>query len=513
MENLSERSHQVVYHTPAVAEDVIDISELFNKIAVRWRFILGLVLIVSVFTFGVLGVFLLIDTPEKRYAEILQFNFPEAAQGSYPSGQKFSHNDIISTKVLEEVYRNNGLQQHGLAFEQFVNAISANPFSWNERFIQAKYTSLLASNKLTRPEIESLEAKFTDELNASQSRFVRLSFLQSELQGIDPMLVEKILADIPKVWSRIAIQELGVLDLKVAGASFYQPQLIDRFEYLQALAYLKESGDALSDALEALIDDEIGGSVRGKVSGQSAQDLQIQLKNLLLFEIEPLFASVTNLAITRDKVVAMNYLENTIRDLQDEKDVLMQKADNFSRVIEQYTSHPSQGGVSGNSGERGGLAQYDGTFLDKFTALIEDKNDKVFQQKLLNEQLTLMQKVEDLQGKITKFKRARQRLEDSETTLSQGVRQGVISDIAQARAGFERVLSTYEELLSVRNEQVLGNLGNLYKITNNALIVESGFGARLKRMVLITVLAGVLALMAAMTISLFRPAPSRAEAN
>ncbi len=498
---------QVSYQQYVEMDDEIDISELFNKIWSRRLFIVAFVFAAAVITLGILSFSLLKNPPEKRYSEILRFNFPEAEKGLYPAGQIFSYNDIVSSKVLAKVYDKNDLINKDIKFDQFSDSISVNPFSENAAFIKEKYQSLLANKQLSRPEIESLEKSYLDELGAAQSRYARLSLLDTKHLGLDEITIQKILMDIPLVWSRIAIEELGVLDLKVAGADFYQANLIDRFEYLQTLEYLQDSSKYLEGALDVLVEDSIGGLVRSPVSGKSGYDLQVQLKNLVDFEIEPLFSTVTNLGITRDADKAIIYLKNTIQNFQDKKEVLVKKAQNFEMIIDQYANNSSGKQVNKQEGAMGGFAQYDSTFLDKFTALIEEKNDKAFKQDLLNQRLVVLQGIEDIEGNIIKFQRAEKRLLSSAENISKQIRSDVIKDIALARQNFEVLVEEYQGLLAVHNQQVLGNNASLYQVTSHDVLVETNLKSRLKTILLITVLTSFVALMVAVVIALFRKSP------
>ncbi len=401
---------QVIYQPCPETEDEIDISELFNKLWFRRKSILAFVFLAAVVALGVMSIAMFANAPVQRYSEILQFNFPTAEKGLYPAGQKFSYNDIVSAKVLSEVYARNKLDEHGIKKDDFIDAISVNPYAENSEFIQKKYQSLLANKKLSRPEIDALEKAYMEELRAAQSRFVRLSLIDNNLSGLDKILTQKVLTDIPYIWSRIAIKELGVLDLKIAGADFYQKGLTEHFEYVQALEYLKDSAKYLTTALNTLVKDDIGGLVKNPKTGLSGSDLQVQLKNLSTFEIEPLFSTVTNLGITRDTEKTLIYLRNTILSLEDQKLVLENKAKNMEQVVVQYDKGNLIKNGQAQAGLNGGLTQLDSSFLDKFTSLIQEKNDQAFKQGLLKQRLALQQKIEDIEGNIIKFKRAEKRL-------------------------------------------------------------------------------------------------------
>ncbi len=498
---------QVIYQSYPEADDEIDVSELFNKIWLRRKFILIWVFIAVVVSTGIMAATMLVDPPQRRYSEILQFNFPNAEKGLYPAGQQFSYNDIVSAKVLSEVYHRNKLDEHGVDMDDFIDAIAINPYAENAEFIKKKYQGLLANKKLTRPEIESLEKAYLDEISAAQSRFARLSLIETSLGGLDELLVQKVLTDIPRVWSRVSIEELGVLDLKVAGADFYQGGLVKRFEYLQTLEYLKESAKYLSSALEILIGDEIGGLVRNPKSGKSGYDIQVQLNNLVSFEVEPLFSTVTNLGITRDANKALIYLRNTIQNFEDKKEVLERKALNYEQIINQYSGGTLDSKSASQAGANGGFAQFDATFLDKFTALIEDKNDQAFKQELLKQRLEVLQDIEDIKGSIIKFQRAEKRLVASADNTPEDVRQDVIEDIGMARQNFETLVEEYKELLAARNQQVLGNTASLYSITSNDLLTDSDLISRAKKLLLFAILAGFVALMLATLVALFKKLP------
>ena len=504
---------KVIYQNYPDTEDEINISELFDKVWFRRKFIYTFVFVMVCLVAGVLAATLLINPPEQRYSQIIQFNFSGAEKGVYPGGQKFSTNDLVSAKVLEEVYRANDLKSYQIGYGDFVSAISVNPFAENAGFIKARYQGLLNNKKLSRPEIESLEQEYLKAINVSQSRFVRLSYLSSSLKGLDPIVVQKILMDIPRVWSRLAIDELGVLNLKVVSTNFYQPQMVERFEYLQLLEYLQNSSKTLSSAVSLLVSDEIGGLVRNVETGMTGYDLQIKVNNLINFEIEPLFSTITHLGITKVKEKALIYLQNTIQNLLDKKLVAEKLANNFALIIEQYSGVATKNKVSPQEGAAGGFAQYDSSFLDKFTALIEQKNDKAYKQDLLNKRLGVLQEIEEIQGQIIKFKRAEERLKVSDEEVSEDLRKSVIEDVLIARKDFEILMAGFQKLLNIRNQQVLGDSNLLYRLTSDDVLVESDMVAKLKKIIMITFLVSIVALMLAVVISLFRRLPEHKHAT
>ncbi|MFT5506578.1 MAG: hypothetical protein ACI8XC_004306, partial [Gammaproteobacteria bacterium] len=151
--------------------------------------------------------------------------------------------------------------------------------------------------------------------------------------------------------------------------------------------------------------------------------------------------------------------------------------------------------------------QYDSSFLDKFTALIEEKNDTAYNQGLLSQRLAVLQEVEEIMGQIIKFKRAERRLKANDEESPEAVRKNVIQDISIVRDNFETLVADYKELLDVRNQRVLGDSNLLYRLTSDDVLVESDMRAKIKKIIIIAILVSVVALMLAVVIALFRRTP------
>jgi hypothetical protein len=65
----------------------------------------------------------------------------------------------------------------------------------------------------------------------------------------------------------------------------------------------------------------------------------------------------------------------------------------------------------------------------------------------------------------------------------------------------------------VRNQQVLGNSASLYQITSSDLLVDSNVISRFKTIIMISILAGFIALMLSVVIALFKRLPEKRLEN
>ncbi|NQZ11385.1 MAG: hypothetical protein HRT35_29890, partial [Algicola sp.] len=390
-------------------QDELDIGLLFRKIWLQKNIIVGFVFIVVLLVMSGFSMSYLIKPPVKEYSRVLQLNFPSASTGNYPSGQRFAASDILSVKVLREVYKINDLGSHNLDERKFLEAFSVSHYATNVDYINKKFASLLANDKLSRPEIEGLEEEYLQQLNTARAKFVKIAFVNSSLLTLNNVLIDKVLIDIPKIWSRMSIKELGVLNLKVTSGDYYEIDIGERLEYVNMLDYLRKGSDDLDNALSILLADEIGGSIQNIETGMSVMDLKDQLDNLTQFEIQPLFSTITNLGIVKSKFKAKLYLQNTIQDLSDQKISLQEKQRNYQLILDAYvkrfaTGQSQQNNTTGT--KNSGFTQFDGSFFDRITAMIEDKSDTKYKQKLLDGQLAILQEIETTNSKLLKLQRA-----------------------------------------------------------------------------------------------------------
>jgi hypothetical protein len=194
---------------------------------------------------------------------------------------------------------------------------------------------------------------------------------------------------------------MGVLDLKVSGADFYQEGAVNRFEYIQIMEYLKRTARLLDNGLKALIKDEVGGTVKDK-NGVTAFDLIEQLRSLVEFEIDPLRSNISSLGVVKSYAKAHAYLLNTIEIKKDLKVKLSKQSENYQIILNAYLDSASSNGSNTALAQNtsNSVSQYDGGFLDKFTTLIEEKSGVKYKQLMLDRRLKVLQKISDVDSDL-----------------------------------------------------------------------------------------------------------------
>ncbi len=484
-------------------EDEINLNELFSKIWRRKKFITGFVILAMVSVAGIISFKYLRFSPLTAYSESIRFNFPSSIQGTYPSGQRFSKNDLITTAVLKKVYDINNIKSFKVSFTDFASSFSVAPYAVNANFIQAKYQKLLSNKKLSTAELATLDKQYLSEIKAAQANFAKVTYVNSKHLGLSSLVIKKVLMDIPRVWSDISIRDLGVLDLKIPGEQFYQPNLIKSYEYLQAVKYMQNSAKRFKGILDKLQHDEIGGFIKDPKTGLVVSDISARLTSINNFELNPMFSIIATLGLVRNKQKAELYLKNEIESINDEISALSRNAKVYSEALKSYAiqskGHSTSRGISAGNG---GMVQYGDGFLSKVIGMVEAQKDTVFRQELLSKQINFALQSETKYSELEKTKRALKVLSSSSSSSSKQLTKDYYKQILDINQSLVKLLDAYQRILTIRNAQVLGKNSNLYQLTSDSMEVVSDTSQKAKKIVLISVMSGVLALMLAMFIAL-----------
>ncbi len=492
-------------------DDEIDIGQLFTKIWYRKGFIFSFVFISVVMVLGVLSANYFISPPVKESSRVIQLTFSSSSEEGYreyPSGKIFSANDMLASNILTKVYERNQLAKHGVNLQDFISAFSVSPYASNTNFIHKRFKGLLSNKKLTRPEVIELEEDYLAQLQEAQSRFVKISYLENGLTGMNSLLLDKVLKDIPKIWSETAIKEQGVTSIKIFGSDFYQKDLAKELEYIKAASYLSVSAKKLAEGLNILSEDEMGASIINVATGRTVSDLKAMLSSLQTFKIEPLFAKFIGLGIAKSSFDAKLYIENKVHELQSRLTVFQNKAENYRKVLSSYgTQSSNQGQGSNGQTNDEGLYRFDSGTFAQLRELLEDKSDTEYKQTLLEERLIIMQKVEEVNSELSQYERALKVILKKKKPYSDEIIDDTVSRIVPINSQLSALVNEYQQLLDIRNNHLLGSDGSLYSLLSTTMKVDSGLIDFAKKMGLFSGLATFLSLMIAVMIALIRKSP------
>jgi len=167
------------------------------------------------------------------HAASVRFNlmFRGTETGTYPSGARFSTEDIIAPAALSDVHTQNDLARF-VPFEQFQHAFHVAPKpSPGLVALDALYAGKLANRKLTAVELKHLEREYQakrDALLHTVSYELTMD-LSPHLAPLPDDLHEKVLRDVLKTWAVQAVKLKGALtyQLRVMTPRALPPTVLD----------------------------------------------------------------------------------------------------------------------------------------------------------------------------------------------------------------------------------------------------------------------------------------------
>jgi len=449
-----------------VENDSIDLSQIFHKLAC-WvnanysGLILTLAALSALVVFGV--IVLAIRTPPLiTYSTVLSFNFPQSEKNTYPNGSPFSVNDIISRKVLENVWLNNDLKDQGVDLDQFVNSVSIVQYSNNEEFIRAKYRSMLSRKGLSQTDISNIERDFSDEIASASKKQAKLTITTPYNSALSGVLAQKILADIPKVWSEVSIRDLGVTAIPVADSESINPEITRRGSTFQVIDYFYKSATDLDNAFAKIVAFPGGETLRDPQTKQSIEDLKKKLADLVRYWILD-FDNYSQEHVKPTEVETLS-AEIRLRELVTKKKEYQLKAETFRNALIDYDSLKQQETRSTSSvGSRDGQnsLQLQGDAIQRLINLGSQNKDAEFRQELTNKRIKEEIQANALEPEISRLSR---RIDSARRSVAKGNAnpervQSYIQDIVMQLDSIGKSVSRIQQ---VQMSKFLDGSGVLY---------------------------------------------------
>ncbi|MCJ8270843.1 MAG: hypothetical protein MJK04_15750, partial [Psychrosphaera sp.] len=184
-------------------------------------------------------------------------------------------------------------------------------------------------------------------------------------------------------------------------------------------------------------------------------------------------------------------------------------------ILTEYVEMSNSKNVMAKSGqtEAGGYSQFNGDYFDRVTALVEDKSDVKYKQDIFNQRLAVLLTIEDLESQLLRLKRALEHVGKNVEHLDESGKLLYVKRIADVSGVLKGLVNQYERLLVSRNAQILGRSASLYKLVSSGVTVKSGLSARVKMLILMSILASIISLMFAVTVAIVMKLPENKSAR
>jgi len=378
-------------------EDEISLGDLFSTI---WRargriavytLAAGLVILAII-----VGVYFF---QEKEYVVKQEFRleFTGADQNKYPNGLQFSTADILSTEVLDKVYRQNDLGKY-MKFSDFKASLAVFQMNDRLRLLEFEYSQRFSEKNLSMEIRQRLEQEFLEKKKALMVPVYSLTFIQGGRAGSIPdNVAAKVLQDILREWSVFAERVKGAnkFQLELVSPNVLKKEDIEAEDYLVATDILRVMTRRVSKDLEALAGLPGAMVVRVGDQGISLSDLRYRLQDLERFKLNLLLGLIRQTAVSKHPEFTLGYLQNQIFDLKLKTEQAAANVAIYENSLNQYIQKsrgsglsPAQGeGMPGPSSQQGMFSnvpamipQFGESFLDSLVQMAQENSDAMFRQ-------------------------------------------------------------------------------------------------------------------------------------
>lgn len=203
-------------------------------------------------------------------------------------------------------------------------------------------------------------------------------------------------------------ETLGV-PVNLNSDRLFDPSQLENLDYPIAIDLIRERINLIRANVTRINDIDFGAETTDPTSGFTTNDISKLLDDLDDYTIKRLVAPVVSFGIAKDANLVSIYYNSRLRDLQRQKDTLVNK----SRVLDQ-ASQTYQGWVAGASASGQAtpgfppntstvIPQLSDNFLDRIIGLSQKGDDTAFRQKLLGESVDLQQQVADIDSEISRI--------------------------------------------------------------------------------------------------------------
>lgn len=462
------------------SHDEVDLAHVLRFLwAGRWRisaimFMSALIVLVGN------GISFLRPDAKQIHSATVQFTFPNADSGKYPSGKPFSVSDIASGDILGAVHTMFDLDAHGITNAEFAAAVSVQPYSITEDFIGKRYKEKLGQKDLASTEVEALESAYRQDLQQNARRFAKISLSLDRNTSLTPSLVAEILNAIPRHWSETSIRNRGVLEVVALSAAGLLTDGLQDAEYTIALQRLKEYGGHMREGLRSMIADSRLKVIRDQGTGMLPRDLEVRLEEFLQYRVTPLQMEIMEQGYVRNRALAELYFRSKLQDLVDDRAELMRKAEIYSDAMRSLNGNRESSAGAAENREIAPLVA-NAEYVDRMLEIGGRLSESDFRHELLEKRLGFLTAVEERTTAIGELERQLQLLRNV-NVVQDFQRADVNGRLSGIVAEFEQLKNIYAGLSTSANNAMLGDTGQLYRMLSSAPSVHDPYAVNMKRL-------------------------------
>jgi hypothetical protein len=456
--------------------DDIDLSNFFLAVLKTWKPWLLAVISVTVIFVIIKSLQILIYPQEITYSKPIRLTFLDRGSLTFPNGQNFSYSDIVSPTVVQQVYQHNNVQSKDISIADLQLGLSSVPYSPQYPFIKKRYEKLLDNKKLTVDETTELNKQMAVELKQATTSAEVLISLNSSKFNDHPLLVSKILEDIPVFWAQEMIKK-GVLAINspILSATSLNTELIKDQDLLIVKSILEQKIQLLRSNISVLSKFDGAQSITDKITGLKLVDLSEHIDDIDRVIISTLFAPTDLLIEASKSYRALYYYEEKAKKIKAELLTLKKVESSYNTAESPYFKQEQTVRTQSGPNE---FSQVTGDAIDKIVHLSGSLEKEQYKQKLNNDWLSLIRNISSSENELFEIE---QMLLAIKTNVKNNPEEAknyvvhakvVLTKILTSLAGyFEVTQRIYEDI----GRNMRSDSDKLYMPISNAITIEKQF--------------------------------------
>lgn len=388
---------------------------------------------------------------------VFRLLFDGLDRGQYPTGRQFTPSDIVTTKVLQEVYRRNALERF-IKFEDFKDALAVTARNPAIDRLRREYQGKLQDRRLTPADRQKIEEEY--ELQARSQlggQYTLVLDVPGSLARWPETLAGKVLDDTLAAWAEQS-RDQGVFkfDLNTFSENILAEINPDTDDYPVLLDRLRVVIERVRQNLTELARVPGARLVRVGERQVSLGELEAGLNDDVKYRLSMVEAPVYTMNFSRNQTLSGAYIREQLFRLQRETQSVRSQIAATQDGLADYSASRS-GATPGNEGNAGGAVG--DSFIDRMLDLSTRGSDVAFRQELVNEMVRLGTREADLEDERSIYEKmqkafgqnsdaARERRAEFEPWVQEQIRDMM----AKLRRTLEEVALLHREI-SERNLQ------------------------------------------------------------
>jgi hypothetical protein len=475
--------------TRAGGRKTVRLGHIANSVFRTWKIpaLVGIIALVLL-SAAILILHFVVPTTT-TYIARFQFVFPGIDNGKYPSGLPFAINEIIDPVILSKIYDQYHLEEYNIDRAIFYHSFSIRPYTPTEQEMADRFRAELADRRLTFSERENVENQLKRTIETSSRTAAEVTFTMRRRLGIPDEIGRSVVNAVPLVWSQIAIEEKGVLQIPGGSGSAYliSPNVLDRSPLPVAIVMLTDANERLLTRIAALKGTPGINTLRDLKTGNTLSDISREVDDLKVLHINLMHQMLRRYRFKEGLDTTQHIAERRIQNLEDLQAETGKKASVIGEALSSYVNAivglkvrmPEKPGSSGSDqGIQSGtvIPQLSEGFLDRIMEMSRQLSsqqssggqtpDQMVITDLTRQQLTIK---EDLASQRTEQERWKELLDAVQSNspakeeLDEATQTRLLAELGNTLAEVNQHWSSLNQLQDEFAANRISQTGRLYR--------------------------------------------------